>query len=79
MSKNFATKLNINPGLAVYVFPEVCVTVTVGIGGLSYNNIRQYDAVGVETGRRDHSALNFKFNLADIQIGVVAHLWNKKK
>ncbi|MBR5853965.1 MAG: hypothetical protein IKY74_07175 [Alistipes sp.] len=79
VSKNFATKLNINPGLAVYVFPEVCVTVTVGIGGLSYNNIRQYDALGVETGRRDHSALKFKFNLADIQIGVVAHLWNKNK
>lgn len=79
VSKNFAAKLNLNPGLAVYVFPEVCVTVTVGIGGLKYNNVRQYDALGVETGRRDHSALNFKFNLADIQIGIVAHLWNKKK
>lgn len=79
VSKNFAAKLNFNPGLAVYVFPEVCVTVTVGIGGLSYNNIRQYDAVGVETGRRDHSALKFKPNIANIQIGLVAHLWNKKK
>ena len=79
MSKNFAAKLNLNPGLAVYVFPEVCVTVTVGIGSLYYNNIRQYNAVGIETGRRDHSALKFKLNLADIQIGVVAHLWNKKK
>ena len=79
VSNNFAAKLNLNPGLAVYVFPEVCVTVTVGIGGLKYNNVRQYDALGVETGRRDHSALNFKFNLADIQIGIVAHLWNKKK
>lgn len=79
INKNFAARLNFNPGLAVYVFPEVCVTVTVGIGGLYYNNIRQFDAVGVETGRRDHSALKFKFNVADIQIGVVAHLWNKKK
>lgn len=78
-SKNFAARLNINPGLAVYVFPEVCVTVTVGIGGLYYNQIRQMDAYGVETGRRDHSALKFKFNIADIQIGIVAHLWNKKK
>lgn len=77
-SKNFAAKLNFNPGLAVYVFPQVCVTVTVGIGGLAYNNIRQYDAAGVMTGRRDHSALKFKLNIADIQIGVVAHLWNKK-
>ena len=47
MSKNFAAKLNLNPGLAVYVFPEVCVTVTVGIGSLYYNNIRQYNAVGI--------------------------------
>ena len=78
MSKNFAAKLNLNPGLAVYVFPQVCVTVTVGIGSLYYNNIRQYDAVGVETGRRDHSALKFKLNIANIQIGVVAHLWKKK-
>lgn len=79
VSKNFAAKLNINPGVAVYVFPQVCVTVTVGIGGLTYNQIRQQDLYGVETGRRDHSALKFKLNIADIQIGVVAHLWNKKK
>lgn len=78
-NKNFAARLNFNPGIAVYVFPEVCVTVTVGIGGLKYNQVRQLDAYGVETGRRAHSALKFKFNVADIQIGVVAHLWNKKK
>ena len=79
INKNFAARLNFNPGLAVYVFPQVCVTVTVGIGGLYYNQIRQLDIYGAETGRRDHSALKFKFNVADIQIGVVAHLWNKKK
>jgi hypothetical protein len=78
-NKNFAARINFNPGLAVYVFPEVCVTVTVGIGGLYYNNIRQFNSLGIETGRRDHSALKFKFNVADIQIGIVAHLWNKKK
>ncbi len=78
-NKNLTARLNFNPGLAVYVFPQVCVTVTVGIGGLRYNQIRQYDALGVETGRRDYSALKFKFNVADIQIGIVAHLWNKNK
>lgn len=78
-SRNFAAKLNFNPGLAVYVFPQVCVTVTVGIGGLYYNNVRQEDLYGVETGRRDRTGLKFKFNIADIQIGIVAHLWNKKK
>lgn len=78
-NKTFTAKLNLNPGLAVYIFPEVCVTVTVGIGGLSYNRIRQIDNAGVEVGSRQRSNMSFKVNIADIQIGVVAHLWNKKK
>lgn len=78
-NKTFTAKLNLNPGLAVYIFPEVCVTVTVGIGGLSYNRIRQIDDAGVEVGCRQRSNMSFKVNIADIQIGVVAHLWNKKK
>ena len=55
------------------------MTVTVGIGGLSYNRIRQIDDAGVELGSRQRSNMSFKVNIADIQIGVVAHLWNKKK
>lgn len=78
-SRNFAAKINFNPGLAVYVFPEVCVTVTVGIGGLYYNNVRIMDEADRVVGRRDRTGLQFKFNIANIQIGVVAHLWNKKK
>ena len=78
-SNNFTAKLNINPGLAVYVFPEVCVTATVGIGGISYNSIRQVDAAGAEIGHRQRSYMRFKVNIADIQIGIVAHIWNKKK
>jgi hypothetical protein len=78
-SRNFAARLNFNPGLAIYVMPQACVTVTVGVGGLYYNNIRQFDALGNETGRRDRSGLSFKLNLADIQVGIVAHLWNTEK
>ena len=78
-SSNFAAELNVNPGLGIYIFPQVCVTATVGIGGLRYNNVRQYDAMDNVIGRRDHSSLNFKINITDIQIGVVAHLWNNKK
>lgn len=78
-SRNFAAQLNVNPGLGVYIFPQVCVTATVGIGGLRYNNIRQCDALGEVIGRRDQSSLNFKVNILDIQIGIVAHLWNNKK
>lgn len=78
-SRNFSARLNFNPGLAIYVMPQVCVTVTVGVGGLYYNNIRQFDALGNETGRRDRSGLSLKLNIADIQVGIVAHLWNAKK
>ena len=78
-SRNFAAQFNVNPGLGIYIFPQVCVTATVGIGGLRYNNVRQYDAADNIIGRRDHSSLNFKINITDIQIGVVAHLWNNKK
>lgn len=78
-SQNFAAKLSLNPGLAVYIFPEVCCTVTLGIGGIAYNSIRQLNAQGDEIGRRQRSYMRFKLNIADIQIGVVAHLWNKKK
>lgn len=78
-SSNFAAELNVNPGLGVYIFPQVCVTATVGIGGLKYSHVRQYNAAGEVIGRRDHSSLNFKINITDIQIGIVAHLWNNKK
>lgn len=77
-SRNFTTRLNFNPGLAIYVMPQVCVTVTVGVGGLYYNNIRQMDMMGNETGRRYRSGLSLKLNLADIQVGIVGHLWNSK-
>lgn len=79
LSRNFAARLNVNPGIGIYVFPQVCVTATVGIGGLRYNNIRQYDDAGAVIGSRDHSSLDFKLNITNIQIGVVAHLWNNKK
>ena len=77
-TRNFSARLNFNPGLAIYVMPQVCVTVTVGVGGLYYNSIKQYDMSGVQTGLRNRSGLNLKLNLADIQVGIVAHLWKSK-
>lgn len=79
LSRNFAAKLNFNPGMGIYVFPQVCVTCTVGVGGISYNNIRQFNAAGEVVGRRDHSSMKFKVDITNIQIGIVAHLWNNKK
>lgn len=78
-SRSAGFRLNFNPGMAVYIFPNVCTTVSFGLGGLYYNKIRQSDELGEHTGSRSHSGLRFKFNLADINIGMVVHLWNKKK
>ena len=78
-TRNFAARLNFNPGLAIYVMPQACVTVTVGVGGLYYTSIKQYDMAGNLTGLRNRSGLNLKLNIADIQVGIVAHLWSSKK
>ena len=78
-SDNVKLGLNFNPGVAIYVFPSVCATVSVGLGGVKYSHIKQYDAEGVETGSRSASKMQFRINLADIHFGMVVHLWNKKK
>ncbi len=78
-SDTFRAKLNFSPGLAVYVFPNVCATVSVGLGGLQYNSIKQRDAAGEVTGSRWNSKMRFRVNIADIRIGVNVHLWNNKK
>ena len=78
-SDTFSVKLNFSPGLAVYVFPNVCATVSVGLGGLQYNSIKQRNDNGDITGTRWNSQMRFRVNVADIRIGVNVHLWNKKK
>lgn len=78
-SDTFRIKLNFNPGLAVYVFPNVCATISVGLGGLQYNSTKQRNAAGEVTGSRWTSQLRARLNVADIRIGVNVHLWNNKK
>lgn len=75
----FRIKLNFNPGLAVYIFPNVCGTISFGLGGIQYNRISQSDETGAFTGLRQTSKMQFKLNLTDIRIGMTIHLWNKKK
>lgn len=77
-SKNTTVKLWFNPGVAIYMFPNVCTTVSFGMGGFKYTSIRQYDKDGVETGSREVSKLLFRLNLADIHFGMNVHLWAKK-
>lgn len=78
-SDNFRVKLGFNPGLAVYIFPNVCATVSIGLGGIQYNTVTQRDAAGNKTGSRSSSKMRFRLNIADINCGMVVHFWDKKK
>lgn len=78
-SHNLKAELSFNPGVAVYVFPNVCATLSFGLGGLQYQKITQKDAAGMVMGTREASKLQFRLNLAEINIGFTFHLWNKKK
>lgn len=79
ISDNYRLRLSFAPGLSVYIFPNVCAGVSFGLGGLQYNHIEQSDGNGNSIGKRDFSKLSFGLNLAQINIGVNIHLWNKKK
>ena len=78
-SRNLKVKLGFSPGVAVYVFPQVCATVSIGLGGLQYSSVDQYNAAGEKVGTRRAAKLQCRLNLADINFGMVVHLWNKKK
>ena len=77
-SKSTTVKLWFNPGVAVYMFPNVCATVSFGMGGFKYTTVKQYDQDGNPTGERDISKLRFRLNLTDIHFGMNIHLWAKK-
>ena len=77
-SRNTTVKLWFNPGVAVYMFPNVCATVSFGMGGFKYTSIKQYDINGEQTGSRTISKLRFRLNVADIHFGMNIHLWSKK-
>jgi hypothetical protein len=79
VADNYRVSLNFAPGVAVYIFPNVCASLSFGLGGLQYNHIRQMDGQGNFTGKRDFSKLQFGLNLAEINIGVNVHLWSKKQ
>jgi hypothetical protein len=78
ISDTYKAKFNFNPGIAAYIFPNVCATISFGLGGLQYTHIKQFDAQMNTTGTRDFSKLAFRLNIAEINIGVTVHLWSKK-
>lgn len=78
-SNNIQVKLSFNPGVAVYIFPNVCGTLSFGLGGIQYAHVTQKNDAGERVGSRDASKMRFRLNLADINIGMTVHLWDKKK
>lgn len=78
-SENIQAKFSFNPGAAVYIFPNVCATLSFGLGGVQYTHVTQKDAEGNKVGSRTASNMRFRLNLAAINIGMTVHLWNKKK
>ena len=78
-SDNTQLKLSFNPGAAVYIFPNVCATVSFGLGGIQYNSVTQKDENGKKTGSREASNMRFRRIIAAINFGMTVHLWDKKK
>lgn len=78
-SDNTKVGLSFNPGAAVYIFPNVCATLSFGLGGIQYTSVTQKDAEGNRIGTRKASNMKFKLNLAAINFGMTIHLWDKKK
>lgn len=78
-SDNTQFKLAFNPGAAVYIFPNVCATLSFGLGGIQYTSVTQKDAEGHKIGSRKASNMKFKLNIAAINVGMTIHLWDKKK
>lgn len=79
LSDIYKCEFSFNPGLAVYIFPNVCATISFGLGGLRYTHTKQYDGDHNFTGKRNYSKMRFRLNIADINFGMTLHLWNKKK
>ena len=78
-SESATVKVWFNPGVAVYMFPNVCATISFGMGGFKYTSVKQFDETGEQTGKRTSSKLRFRLNLADIHFGLNIHLWGKNK
>ena len=74
-NKSNSYSINFNPGLAVYIFPNVATFVSLGLGGISYNEVKQYDGDGNFIGERSSSAFNIKINLLAINFGFALHIW----
>ena len=63
---NMQVRIAFSSGVAVYIFPNVCCTLSFGLGGFQFSKVNQKDAAGNVTGSRQASKLLLRLNLADI-------------
>lgn len=75
-SKTSSFSIGFNPGLAVNITPNVATFVSFGLGGLSFNTVKQYDADGLFIGERKASQLSLNIDLFAISFGLSFHFWN---
>lgn len=76
--KNTSTRIReiqigLNPGATVFIMENVAAELSFGIAGFKYRQENQ-TVNGEESGWRKSSGANFKINLLNINIGVVAYL-----
>lgn len=68
-----------NPGLAVNITPNVATFVSFGLGGLSFNRVRQYNEQWEYIGERTASQFNLSIDLFAINVGLTFHFWDNKR
>ncbi len=76
-TSNFS--IGFSPGLAVNITPNVATFVSFGLGGFSYNRIRQYDEQWEYIGDRRASQFNLSVDLLAINFGLTFHFWDNKR
>lgn len=63
-------RVGINPGIAIFIMPNVGAEVSFGVAGFTYNWEKQKKSNG-EIGKLTNSGANFKINLLNINIGLI--------
>jgi hypothetical protein len=72
-SRSNQLKLSLHPGIVIFALNNVSTHVSMGIGGVTFNNTK-YIKGGEVIGTRNFSKANFKLDVLDISIGVTVHL-----
>ena len=79
-SENIQAKFSFNPGAAVYIFPNVCATLSFGLGGLQYTQVNQRDAEGNKLGSRTASKMRFPFScVSSRSADILCHTASKTR